>query len=158
MLACHVSHTFDAHRIRNNEAQHCDLTQTNTSFANNPCYKPKNLPVIASNLLLKQGEKKLQYYRPLLFKCPGRGFPTFLFPTTNESFMSLPSSRICITATASPQWMTTWYSFGSPSVDGRGSLVTKDEEKAKVLNAALASVFNSQTSTLRVLGPLRTRD
>jgi len=33
-----------------------------------------------------------------------------------------------------------------PLLDARGNIVNKDEEKAEVLNACCASVFNSQTS------------
>ena len=37
-----------------------------------------------------------------------------------------------------------------PLLDAGGKIATRDEEKAKVLNAFLASVFNSQTVTPRV--------
>lgn len=89
--------------------------RTNTSFANNPWYKPKKSCNNCKYFLLKQGGEKLQYHTPLILESPGKGFSTFLFPSTNESFISLLSFRICITV--SLQGMTTWYSFRSPSVD-----------------------------------------
>lgn len=74
-------------------------TRMNTSFANNPWYKPRCLVIIASVIFESKGGKMLQYYT-LFFKCPGKGFSPFLFPITSESCTSLLSSRSCITVNA----------------------------------------------------------
>lgn len=92
-------------------------TRMNTSIANNPWYKPKNLVIIPSVLLESKGGEMLQYYILLISKCPGKGFSSFLFPITNTSCTSLLSSRMCITVTAFLQALTTWNSLQSPSVD-----------------------------------------
>lgn len=91
--------------------------RTNTSFANNPLQRPKNLAIIASILFQSKAKKKLQYHIPLILKCAEKGFSSFSFPTTNKFLISLLFSRTGITATVSLQGMTTWYSFRSPSVD-----------------------------------------